>query len=377
MSSIVSFALSNGIKDKVKEDCKMLMHNKSSSYSTLSTKSQDYLINLQQINGNEAIRLLNHHNTAFDFTKVGIQPKFKVSHPGDTYEQEADRVAEQVMRMSIENPITPAKLKDEKRVNRKCSACELRKEKENELNISRKYSTTSNLEATGETASEIKNILTSTGSPLDSSAKEFMESRFNYDFSNVRIHTDKRASKSANSVNALAYTMGRHIVFGEGQYLPDTLEGRTLLAHELTHVVQQREKMPHTKDNNIRKLGSEFREKKEEIDYISKSPIENLLEGHYEGETSLLRQSQTPAPAPGVNPPNPPLPPPSIKNWPPKGSLSGPPPKEYSSYDASLLKKLADSYTEHQKDESLLANSFWGQTVQRHLIPGLKHYGVL
>jgi Domain of unknown function (DUF4157) len=66
-----------------------------------------------------------------------------------------------------------------------------------------------------------------------------MESRFSYDFSNVRIHTDEAAAKSAYSVNALAYTLGNDIVFGEGQYQPNALVGRRLLAHELTHVVQQ------------------------------------------------------------------------------------------------------------------------------------------
>ena len=66
-----------------------------------------------------------------------------------------------------------------------------------------------------------------------------MESKFGYDFSNVIIHTDEKASKSANSMNALAYTLRNDIFFGQGQYQPNTLRGRRLLAHELTHVVQQ------------------------------------------------------------------------------------------------------------------------------------------
>jgi hypothetical protein len=66
-----------------------------------------------------------------------------------------------------------------------------------------------------------------------------MESRFGYDFGRVRIHTDERAARSANSVNALAYTIGYDIVFGEGQYQPNTLDGIRLLAHELAHVAQQ------------------------------------------------------------------------------------------------------------------------------------------
>src|SRR5690606_20271324 len=67
----------------------------------------------------------------------------------------------------------------------------------------------------------------------------FMENRFGYDFSHVKIHDDTVAAKSAQSINALAYTSGNNIVFNHGQYSPETNSGRKLLAHELTHVVQQ------------------------------------------------------------------------------------------------------------------------------------------
>jgi Putative regulator of cell autolysis len=66
-----------------------------------------------------------------------------------------------------------------------------------------------------------------------------MESRFGYDFSGVRIHTDAKAAESARAIDALAYTVGRDVVFGTGQHTPETGAGRLLLAHELTHVVQQ------------------------------------------------------------------------------------------------------------------------------------------
>jgi len=66
-----------------------------------------------------------------------------------------------------------------------------------------------------------------------------MESRIGHDFSQVRVHADARAAESAGAVNALAYTVGQDIVFGPGRYAPQTSEGRRLLAHELTHVVQQ------------------------------------------------------------------------------------------------------------------------------------------
>jgi hypothetical protein len=85
----------------------------------------------------------------------------------------------------------------------------------------------------------VHDVLNSSGQALDAGARAFMEPRFGHDFSGVRVHTDARAAESARSVNALAYTVGRNVVFGTGQYAPGTGEGRRLLAHELTHVVQQ------------------------------------------------------------------------------------------------------------------------------------------
>src|SRR5437667_9620826 len=85
----------------------------------------------------------------------------------------------------------------------------------------------------------VQEVLRSPGQPLDAGTREFMEPRYGYDFSRVRVHTNARAAESARTVNALAYTVGKDVVFGEGEYEPGTSEGRRLLAHELTHVVQQ------------------------------------------------------------------------------------------------------------------------------------------
>jgi hypothetical protein len=78
------------------------------------------------------------------------------------------------------------------------------------------------------------------GRPLATPVREFFEPRFGHGFGDVRVHTDAQAARSARSLNALAYTVGTDVVFAEGQYAPETQAGRTLLAHELTHVVQQR-----------------------------------------------------------------------------------------------------------------------------------------
>jgi hypothetical protein len=86
----------------------------------------------------------------------------------------------------------------------------------------------------------VHEVLRLPGQPLDPTTRASMEPRFGHDFSRVRVHTDARAAESARAVNALAYTVGRDIVFGHGQYAPGTHAGRGLMAHELTHVAHQR-----------------------------------------------------------------------------------------------------------------------------------------
>jgi hypothetical protein len=215
--------------------------------NNLNRNSPDYILHLQQTIGNRSVqRLMPSKEAAFDFAKIGIlQPKLKVSQPGDEYEQEADKVAEQVIRMPISSDLaTPIGTpKDEERVSRKCSTCDMKdeEEKENQLSIDRRtLSNSSGLEPTSdESTNQIHEIRANSGSSLDDGSREFMESRFGYNFGKVRIHTDVLAARSAQSLNALAYTFGNDIIFGVGQYQPNTVEGRRLLAHELTHVVQQ------------------------------------------------------------------------------------------------------------------------------------------
>lgn len=87
----------------------------------------------------------------------------------------------------------------------------------------------------------VHEALRSSGRPLDPPTRTFMRSRFGHDFGRVRVHTDSKAAESARAVDALAYTVGQDVVFGARQYAPGEREGRELLAHELTHVIQQRE----------------------------------------------------------------------------------------------------------------------------------------
>src|SRR2546429_3347602 len=85
----------------------------------------------------------------------------------------------------------------------------------------------------------VHEVLSAEGQPLDDGMRSVMESRLGHDFSRVRAHTDARAVESAQAVKALAYTVGTDVVFNAGRYQPETIEGRKLLAHELTHVLQQ------------------------------------------------------------------------------------------------------------------------------------------
>jgi lipoprotein-anchoring transpeptidase ErfK/SrfK len=158
-----------------------------------------------------------------------FQPKLTVGPTDDVYEREADAVADRVMRMGNERVQMKTVPVD---IQKKCAHCE------EEEKLQRKETDTGEVQS--EAPSAVQNVLNSSGGSLDDGTRSFMESRFGYDFSGVKIHTDTVAAKSAQSINALAYTSGNNIVFNAGRYSPDTTDGKRLLAHELTHVVQQK-----------------------------------------------------------------------------------------------------------------------------------------
>ncbi|HEV7745429.1 MAG TPA: DUF4157 domain-containing protein [Pyrinomonadaceae bacterium] len=166
---------------------------------------------------------------------AALQPKLAVSQPDDPYEREADRVADRVMRMA--NPV-PAGSENSLasfgtgKLQRKCASCE----DEEELSVQRQAGSAT---ASADAPPLVYETLKSPGQRLDPATRSFMEERFDRDFGEVRVHADMPAAKSARSINALAYTVGRNVVFDSGAYAPQTTRGRTLLAHELAHVVQQ------------------------------------------------------------------------------------------------------------------------------------------
>jgi hypothetical protein len=164
-----------------------------------------------------------------------------VNQPGDQFEQEAENVADQIMRMAapvgVQRRCATCDEADHK-LQRKCTKCE-----EEQGKLYRKAYPEQGRRGAGVGSSTappiVHEILRSTGQPLDWKTRAFMEPRFGHDFSKVRVHTDERAAQSAKAVSALAYTVGHQVVFDAGQYSPESIPGQRLLAHELSHVVQQ------------------------------------------------------------------------------------------------------------------------------------------
>ncbi len=145
----------------------------------------------------------------------GFQAKLAMSQPGDRWEQEADRMAESVV-SGVHSDTKPSP-----------RSGQMTKQSTSRSNIG------------GEVPPAVHEAIRAPGRPLGPAVRMVMEDRFAYDFSQVRIHDDRQAAESARQVNALAYTVGRDVVFNAGQYAPDNPGGQRLLAHELTHVVQQ------------------------------------------------------------------------------------------------------------------------------------------
>jgi hypothetical protein len=143
-----------------------------------------------------------------------LQTKLRINEPGDIYEQEADRIADQVMAKPANftaNGASPRIQRFSGQPNGQMDAV----------------------------PAGVDQAIASPGRPLEPALRQDMEQRFGYDFSRVRVHTDAQAAESAKAAQARAYTVGRNVVFAAGEFDQRTLTGRKLLAHELTHVWQQ------------------------------------------------------------------------------------------------------------------------------------------
>ncbi len=162
-----------------------------------------------------------------------FQPKLSVNQPNDTYEQQADAMADKVMRMPFTQTGETFFKPHISSIQRKCRQCE-----DEEKMLHRKEVSNNETQGSSELGSYVGS-LHSSGQPLPDNARKFFEPRFGHDFSKVKIHNDSLAAKSAQSINALAYTSGNNIVFNNNQFSPGSDTGKKLIAHELTHVVQQ------------------------------------------------------------------------------------------------------------------------------------------
>ena len=212
-------------------------------------QQRENLANLQKVYGNQAVLRMKGRSPAANPMQGGVlqrkcacgnsaassgscaecqskqegilQTKLQIGEVGDRYEQEADLVADRVMRMleqNIQHQVEPEAIA-------------------NAITPLQRRST--DQEQISEVPPIVNEVLHSQGQPLEPETRTFMESRFGHDFGHVRVHTDLKAAASAKAVNALAYTVGPTIVFAAGKYAPFVPEGRRLLAHELAHTIQQ------------------------------------------------------------------------------------------------------------------------------------------
>jgi len=148
-------------------------------------------------------------------TKRDQDRTLAIGQPSDSHEKEAETMAARVT--STETPAASRAL------------LQLKNQKSN-----------FEIQSAPAVSPSVNDVLRSPGHPLDPATRAFMERRFGHDFGRVRVHSDARAAEAADALNAVAYTGNGDIAFGPGQYEPASTEGRRLLAHELTHVVQQR-----------------------------------------------------------------------------------------------------------------------------------------
>ena len=193
-----------------------------------ATHPAGHILHLQRTMGNQVVlRLLQEQQGKLVLgsaqAPIAIQPKLTLNAGGDIYEQEAERVSEHVMRMPEQHPLHACAC------GGVCPRCQAKASQPNAVHGSEQAAA----------PPHVHEELASAGRPLDSSARAFFEPRFGHDFSDVRVHVGSAAEQSASDLQARAYTAGHDIVFGTGQFAPETPEGRRLLAHELTHVVQQ------------------------------------------------------------------------------------------------------------------------------------------
>jgi hypothetical protein len=210
------------------------------------------ILALQQTIGNRAV-------THF-LGSVQLQPKLRIGPPGDAFEQEADRMADAVLSSRPGWGTSSTILTADGRAQRMCADCQEEEEEKlrrQPIGIQRKCADCDDeieevlhrkrMDGVAQDTAGLglsKSEMPAGGAPLEPGLRSFFEPRFGRQFGHVRVHTGEDAGDAARSVNARAFTLGSEIVFAKGEYQPRTTAGKRLLAHELTHVVQQTSPAP-------------------------------------------------------------------------------------------------------------------------------------
>lgn len=223
------------------------------------------------------------HNPSF-FGTTPIQTELKVGQPNDPYEQEANKISAQFLHNydqltgaqtnvaqnggSLQTMLQPklAGLRVNRKIQKKLQFAMLKSLQKNEASP----------ESNNVVDSSIEQQINSSkggGQAIDTKTKTMMEASFGADFSSVRIHTGSKANEMSKSLNAHAFTVGNDIYFNENSYNPESRAGKGLLAHELTHVVQQ---------------GAAVQKKRK--DFLPENTVQNAVGGKYAQNASLFRK---------------------------------------------------------------------------------------
>lgn len=212
---------------------------------SLGDSTAEKILGMQKTIGNQAVQHMASTCPSFPSAcptggtchtcPAKVQAKLVIAQPRDKYEREADLVADTVMRMPQPG------WKEDRPLQRSCLEREeeLRRQPvEEEGELYTKQVCGGSAELTPNIQARIGG-LTGSGQALPDSVRNFFESRFGHDLSAVRVHTGAAASEAAEAVNARAFTVGHKIIFGVNQYKPETADSSRLIAHELTHTIQQ------------------------------------------------------------------------------------------------------------------------------------------
>lgn len=298
--------------------------------------------NSQQVKASQAVRQPPEANSevmrndsreaspeaqSFDFGRLPlfaprfIQPKSAIHRAGDIYEQEADRISEEVLsdkKISSVSKVSdtgPQKKEAASPAKGAAGSPGQRANAPGQRVSSPGQQVNSPVQPPGslrQAADSPEQALDSPGQPLDQTTRSFFEPRFGHDFGQVRVHTGSSAAASAKAINANAYTSGKNVVFDTGQYAPSSLAGKRLLAHELTHVLQQQgaptsgrtgaviQRQPKTADPGTETKEAKLRRQAQTlIDTYSKMVSDADMQGYTGIQVTVIHSGEELSPGPG------------------------------------------------------------------------------